>query len=121
MQVLVDVASSKFGDAQAKVKLTTYEDWMAMSNEEQKAISGPCETYQVISYSTYLAIYFLLFILLITVTCVFKRTVKHKYFSEHKYHNKMTNKYIVWLTISLIIKGMLVTKITSYSSTTLSI
>jgi hypothetical protein len=57
----------------------------------------------------------------VIISTIFKYTTKKKFFSEHKYHSSVTNKYIFWLMSSLLIKFYQSTRIFSFQTITLAI
>lgn len=80
-----------------------------------------CDYYFNMTTYLYFSLYIFLWLTIIGVTWFFKHTVRTKYFSEHVYHNKLTNQYIIWLSLSLFVKMFLGTKIFSFDSSTLAI
>ena len=121
MQFVIDHFAGEFTAAQSEIYRLTIFDWQNFTTEVQQKYINNCNFYFNMTTYLYFALYIFLWLTIIFVTWFFKYTVRTKYFSEHVYHDKLTNQYIIWLSLSLFVKMFLGTKIFSFDSSTLAI
>lgn len=96
---------SKFYAAQGEVRNKNYWEWLNFTDEVQKkTIKNNCDKWQKATSAAYIAENMCYFLIIVGSGTWLKHTNKTRFHLNHKYHSKMVNKYMCWISLSLLIK-----------------